>query len=94
MAKNHDENKDLRLVSRVAKLDYSFKTIMVSKNAECGIRTLGRIDYLCNYCGWHVRFNCDVMPSFGRARFDREESTSKRVQKKAAKEPKLTNKRK
>uniref|UniRef100_A0AAU8MG93 Uncharacterized protein n=1 Tax=Geladintestivirus 6 TaxID=3233138 RepID=A0AAU8MG93_9CAUD len=52
MAKKHDENKDLRCVSRVGKINYSDKTLRVSKNATIGIHMWGRIDFLTHYCGW------------------------------------------
>lgn len=60
MSKKHDENKDLRLVSRVARIDYAYKTIEASKSTTIGIKTLGRIDYLVNYCGWTFVYNNDI----------------------------------
>lgn len=53
MAK-HDENKDLRSVSQVAKIDYSTHTINYSPSAIIGIRRWGKIDFLVNYCGWRL----------------------------------------
>lgn len=51
MAK-HDENKDVRLVSRIAKVNTVNKTIKAPKGTLIGIRSWGRIDYLTNYCGY------------------------------------------
>lgn len=53
MSKKHDESKDLRSVSRVAKINISDKTIKCSKSAVIGIHMWGKIDYLTKYCGWH-----------------------------------------
>uniref|UniRef100_A0AAU8MIG3 Uncharacterized protein n=1 Tax=Geladintestivirus 2 TaxID=3233134 RepID=A0AAU8MIG3_9CAUD len=62
--KKHDENKDIRLVSRVAKLDYSNKTINANTSALIGNGTWGRIDYLCHYCGWTFIWNNMVSVSY------------------------------
>lgn len=90
MSKHHDENKDLRLISRKVKVNYSNKTLQVSKETNLGIRTLGRIDYLCNHCGWTlywdnsiVIYNNDLDNNIKR----------KREAKKEAKEKTLTNKK-
>lgn len=91
MSKNHDENKDLRLISRVAKVDYSNKTIQAPKSQVIGIRSWGRIDYLVNYCGWHFFWNNHV--SVRNVVVKSEDKQNKREIKKAAKEPKLTNKK-
>jgi hypothetical protein len=40
----HDENKDLRLISRIAKVEGT--NITINPKTFIGIRTLGRIDYL------------------------------------------------
>lgn len=49
----HDENKDLRSVSRIAKVNLSDKTIRCSKSATIGIHMWGKIDFLTKYCGWY-----------------------------------------
>ena len=93
MRKNHDENKDLRLVSRIARIDYSDKIIKANKTAIIGNKTWGRIDYLTHYCGWHfiwdnsVRVNAKFMK-------DDEDKKTKRDAKKAAKDNTLSNKKK
>lgn len=95
MAKKHDENKDLRFISRIAKIDYSNKTIQTSKTAIIGIRTWGRIDYLTHYCGWHFIYNNDIHISGRYLNNDDDKSIKcKREAKKLAKENTLSNKKK
>lgn len=94
MSKNHDENKDLRLVSRIAKIDYSNKTIQAPKSAIIGNKTWGRIDYLTHYCGWTFIWNNDVRISGRYITNDSDTTKRKRDAKKAAKENTLTNKKK
>ena len=91
--KNHDENKDIRLVSRIAKIDYSNKTIQSPKSAIIGIKTWGRIDFLCHYCGWTFIWNNSVSVRGNQYNTD-SASVHKREAKKAAKENTLTNKKK
>lgn len=93
MSKKHDENKDLRLISRVAKVDYSNKTIQAPKSAIIGIRSWGRIDFLERYCGWTFFWNNNVKVSIRLATSD-DATKHKRDAKKAAKENTLTDKRK
>lgn len=93
--KNHDENKDLRLVSRIARIDYSNKTIQSPKSAIIGIKTWGRIDFLTNYCGWTFIYNNDVKVARSLSTEDGDSTKSrKRDAKKAAKDNTLTNKKK
>lgn len=94
MSKLHDENKDLRLVSRIAKIDYSNKTIQAPKSAIIGNKTWGRIDYLTHYCGWTFIWNNDVHVSGRYSSNDNDVTKHKRDAKKAAKENTLTNKKK
>lgn len=94
MSKNHDENKDLRLVSRIAKIDYSNKTIQAPKSAIIGNKTWGRIDYLTHYCGWTFIWNNEVSISVRYTDNDNDNAKSKRAAKRAAKENTLTNKKK
>ena len=88
----HDENKVLRSVSRIAKIDYGSKSIKCSKNATIGIHMWGKIDYLTNYCGWY--FNLDNSAGVGYNPFATDSTSSARAQKKVKKEPKLTDKTK
>lgn len=95
MSKKHDENKDLRFISKIAKLDYSNKTIQTSKSTNIGIRTWGRIDYLTNYCGWTFIWNNSIKVSNRIAYSDDDNSIKrKRDAKKAIKDNSLTNKKK
>lgn len=94
MSKLHDENKDLRLVSRKAKIDYANKTISAPKSALIGNKTWGRIDYLTKYCGWFFIWNNDVH-IFNKSTSDNDDVKKKRREaKKAAKQNTLTDKRK
>ena len=92
MAKKHDENKDLRCFSRIGKVDYSSRTLRVPKSTNLGIRILGRIDYLTHYCGWHFIWDNSASPTFNQNNDTTENNV--RAQKKAKKEPKLTDKTK
>lgn len=94
MGKLHDENKDIRLVSRIAKVDYSNKTIQAPKSAIIGNKTWGRIDFLCHYRGWYFIWNNDVRVSVRYSSNDSDVTKSKRDAKKDAKENMLTNKKK
>ena len=94
MSKKHDENKDLHLVSRIAKIDYSDKTIQAPKSAIIGNKTWGRIDYLCHYCGWTFIWNNSVIIRNNYSSDNDGIAKRKREAKKAAKEQTLTNKKK
>lgn len=52
----HDENKDVRLVSRKANVNIGTKTITISHNDIIGIRTWARIDFLVHYCKYHLNY--------------------------------------
>lgn len=91
MAKVHDENKDLRSVSRVCHINYSNKVISCPRSTVLGIRMLGKLDYLTHYCGWVFHYDNAAKASFIT---NDSNATSSRAQKKEKKEPKLTNKTK
>lgn len=94
MSKKHDENKDIRLIGRIAKLDYINKTIQAPKSAIIGNTTWGRIDFLTHYCGWTFVWNNDIIIS-GRNFSDNDNAKKrKREAKKLAKEASLSNKTK
>lgn len=93
MSKKHDENKDLRLISRIAKVDYSNKTIQTPKSTIIGIRSWGRIDFLVRHCGWMFFWNNNVKV-FTRPAANDDATKHKRDAKRAAKENTLTDKRK
>lgn len=88
----HDENKDLKSISNIAKVNFADKTIRCSKNAKIGIRRWGKIDYLTKYCGWHLIW--DGSAGVGGFNIAIDSNDSIRAQKKAKKEPKLTDKTK
>lgn len=90
MAKKHDERKDLKCVSRVAKIDGN--RIIIPINAVIGIHTWGRIDFLVHYCGYVInRCSSPIKPS----NLNLEDAiVSAREAKKIKKEHKLTNKKK
>ena len=50
----HEENVDVRRVSRIAKIDTHNKLIQLNKSTIIGIKTWGRIDYLCNILGYRL----------------------------------------
>ena len=93
MGKLHDENKDIRLVSRIAKIEYYNKTIQAPKSATIGNKTWGRIDYLTHYCGWTFIWNNDIRISGKYTTNDDDTTKRKRDAKKVAKENTLTNKK-
>lgn len=88
----HDENKDLKSVARIAKINPGDKSIQCSKNATIGIHMWGKIDYLTKYCGWHFIWN----NSIGGVNYTSSTESSKSIRdlKKAKKQPKLTDKTK
>ena len=94
MSKKHDENKDLRLVSRIAKIDYSNKTIQAPKSAIIGNKTWGRIDYLTHYCDWTFIWNNNVSVRSYNVNNDDNDVKRKHEAKKASKEKTLNKKKK
>lgn len=71
----HDEAKDVRLLSKIAKINPSNKTISIPANAVIGNKRWGRLDFLCHYCGYHlVRPDGTIMSNASSA----EERRSKR----------------
>jgi len=50
----HDENKDVRLLSKIAKINQGTKSIIVKRDQVIGNKRWGRIDFLCHYCGYHL----------------------------------------
>lgn len=90
MAKKHDEKKDVRIVSRIAKINGNH--IIIPINAVIGIRIWGRIDFLVHYCGYILnRGSNTIKPS--NLNFE-DSAISAREAKKIKKEHKLTNKKK
>lgn len=54
MSKQHDENQDVRILSRRIKVNQGQKAIYVSHSDAIGLRMWGRIDYLVHYCKYHL----------------------------------------
>lgn len=87
----HDEANDVRLLSKVAKINPSNKTITIPTNAIIGNKRWGRLDFLCHHCGYHlIRPDGAIMNNTPeRERRDkqakREEKAAKRKQDKFAK---------
>lgn len=94
MSKKHDENKDIRLISKIAKIDYVNKTIQTSKSTIIGNRSWGRIDFLTHYCGYTFIWNNSISISKNVYSIDDSNVKRKRDIKKLAKEATLTNKKK
>lgn len=91
MSKVHDENKDLRSLSKVAKINMVTKTITVQDKSRIGIKRWGMIDYLTKYRGFSCIYDKSVIISPNNS--DDENKQSKRSIKKALKTPKLKDKR-
>nr|DAT58695.1 MAG TPA: hypothetical protein [Crassvirales sp.] len=87
--KKHDERKDLKCVSRIAKIDGNY--IIVPNNTVIGIHMWGRIDFLVHYCGYILHRDSNVKPS--NLRFEDAEIRAREA-KKIKKEHKLSNKKK
>lgn len=91
MSKVHDENKDLRSLSKVAKVNVATLTITVQDKSRIGIKRWGMIDYLTKYRGFSCVYDKSVIISPNNT--DEENKQSKRSIKKALKSPKLKDKR-
>ena len=90
----HDENRDLKSLAKVAKINYGNKTIQCPKTAQLGIALLGKIDYLVNHCGWHFVYNNDATVNNRRNITNDDDKKSVREAKKERKAAKLTDKTK
>lgn len=88
MAKHYDEKKVLRELERKGvQINFSNHQIVVntSKNA-IGIATLGKLDFLVNYCGWKCIFRKETIQP--------QQNEQETNYKKAKKESRKTNKTK
>ncbi len=84
----HEENVDVRRVSRIAKIDTHNKLIQLNKSTIIGIKTWGRIDYLCNILGYRlIKSGIVVSDAFS----DGEVKTHNREIKKQVKADKANN---
>lgn len=93
MAKRHDENSDLRSFGRIGSFNVVTKTLRASKAVVIGIRMWGKIDYLTHYCGYHFVWD-NTVKGTTRVVSENVAKSNVRAAKKAAKEHKLTDKRK
>nr|DAG91726.1 MAG TPA: hypothetical protein [Crassvirales sp.] len=93
MAKRHDENNDLRSFGRISSFNVVTKTLRASKAVVIGIRMWGKIDYLVNYCGYHFVWD-NTAKGVAKVVSENVAKSNARAAKKAAKEHKLTDKRK
>lgn len=93
MAKRHDENSDLRSFGRIGSFNVVTKTLRASKAVVIGIRMWGKIDYLVNYCGYHFVWD-NTVKGVAKVVSENVAKSNARAAKKAAKEHKLTDKRK
>lgn len=94
MAKrSYDENKCLKSISKVTQIDYSNNAIIGHPDVCIGIRRLGKIDYLCNYCGWHFYWDRAARTGHNYV-VNPDALKSARQAKKEKKQPKLKNKNK
>lgn len=84
----HEESVDVRRVSRIAKIDTHNKLIEINRSSIIGIKTWGRIDYLCNILGYRlVRGGIVVGDKFDESQI----KTHNREIKKKVKEAKANN---
>lgn len=81
MARNHDENEDVKLLSRVCKINLSNKTIRIAPNQIIGNRRWGRIDFLTHYCGFTLVRENDVIVNTSPKTTSPEDSDTKRKKK-------------
>lgn len=93
MAKRHDENSDLRSFGRIGSFNVVTKTLRASKAVVIGIRMWGKIDYLVNYCGYYFVWD-NTAKGVTKVVSENVAKSNARAAKKAAKEHKLTDKRK
>ena len=70
--KNHDENKDVKLLSRKFVVNPNQKTITIGHNQIIGIRTWSRIDYLCHYCNYVIIFDDEIIKNKNNNNNDNE----------------------
>ena len=86
----HDESTDVRLLSRVCKINQGNKSITINRNQIIGNKRCGRLDFLCHYCGYRIVYNDGMIATVVNdtkkpdKKAKREEKASKRKQDKFA----------
>ena len=88
MAKHYDEKKVLReLGNKDVQINFGNHQIVVNPNKDTvGITTLGKLDFLVNYCGWKCIFR--------KENTQPQQNEQKISYKKAKKESRQANKAK
>lgn len=89
--KKHDENKDLRSLAKVCKIDNVQKVIRCNDKSVIGIKRWGMIDFLTKYRGWYFVYDKTAKPTKTESATER---TTAREVKREKKTPKLSDKRK
>lgn len=89
MSKNHDENKDVKLLSKIAKIDTVRKTIQIAKNQIIGNKRWGRLDYLTHYCDYVIIWSTTGQIAAFKAKSSEDSETIVKEKKEAHK---LSNK--
>lgn len=79
----HDEAKDVRLLSKVCKINPATKVITINRSQIIGNKRWGRLDFLCHYCGYRVVYNDGVIAAMNKSDDSdkREEKEKKRLNK-------------
>jgi len=91
MSKKHDENRDLRLIGKIGKVNPSDKTINVSRGTVIGIHMWAKLDYLTHYCGYTLVWNGTAVVTKAQIR-DEVSTSSVKSQKKIKNEFKISEK--
>lgn len=78
----HDENNDLRSISKIGKVSYSNGTITLNRNSIIGIKMWGKIDFLRNHRGWVILWdNKVVVDNKNYNNDDKPTTTKERIKK-------------
>lgn len=78
----HDENNDLRSVSKIGKVSYSNNTITLNRNSIIGIKMWGKLDFLRNHRGWTILWdNKLVVDNKNYNNDDKPTTTKERIKK-------------
>lgn len=86
----HDENKDIKLLSKIAKIDERMKTIQIAKSQLIGNKRWGRLDFLTHYCGYKIIWNSAHIVTTYQNKKDNDDNKNDVKEKKEL--HKLTNK--
>ena len=78
--------RQLNNVGAVIGINPANKVIKVAKNSSIGNGTSGKIDFLSNYCGYHV----EIVDVIQQQKERDEEIAAKKAAKKAARKAKFT----